>query len=131
MRAFSRKIGAGFLLSAAALLLAGGALAFYLIWGSAKYAVNPAAAGFLAGGLVLNIVGLFFRCGYLTAAMTGLYGAAMMKVAADNAGSFADAYQGIVMFGDPTQVGTVLTICGLMLAAAVLSIASGFSEGHE
>ena len=40
--------------------------------------------------------------------------------------SFADWYQGIVMFGDPSQVPRILTICILALIAVVLLIVTGF-----
>ena len=38
----------------------------------------------------------------------------------------ADWYQGIVMFGDPSQVPRILTICILALTAVVLLIITGF-----
>ena len=38
----------------------------------------------------------------------------------------ADWYQGIVMFGDPSQVPRILTICILALIAVVLLIVTGF-----
>ena len=47
-------------------------------------------------------------------------------VAVSSAGSFADWYQGIVMFGDPSQVPRILSICILALTAVVLLIITGF-----
>ena len=48
------------------------------------------------------------------------------SAAVSSAGSFADWYQGIVMFGDPSQVPRILTICILALTAVVLLIITGF-----
>ena len=50
----------------------------------------------------------------------------MLQLAVSSAGSFADWYQGIVMFGDPSQVPRILTICILALTAVVLLIITGF-----
>ena len=59
----------------------------------------------MAAGLAVNLLLLFVDSDYLVVILTALYGVGMIQLLVDNAGSFADAYQGIVMFGDPTQVG--------------------------
>ena len=68
---------------------------------------------------------------YLVVILTALYGVGMIQLLVDNAGSFADAYQGIVMFGDPTQVGTVLTIAALAAVAALAVIVAGFMNRRK
>ncbi len=63
---------------------------------------------------------------YLLILSTALYCCGMMQLTVDSAGSFADAYQGIVMFGDPSQVGRILSICILFAVAILLTIVAGF-----
>ena len=80
----------------------------------------------MAAGVAVNLLILFADSDYLLVGLTALYSVGMLQLIVDNAGSFADAYQGIVMFGDPTQVGAVLTMAGMIAAGVMAVIAAGF-----
>lgn len=126
MKSFIKGKAAGFYLLLSAFVLTAAACIYYVVWGSANYALNQVVVIGLAAGIALNILLLFIDSDYLIIAITTLYSIGLFQLLADNMGSFADAYQGIVMFGDPTQVGAVLTIAILILACILAVITSGF-----
>lgn len=59
---------------------------------------------------------------------TACYGISVFRLLTNSVGSFVDAFQGIKMFGDATQVGTILTISKFLLAASVFSIIASFAR---
>lgn len=59
---------------------------------------------------------------------TVCYGVSVFRLLTNSVGSFVDAFQGIKMFGDATQVGTILTISKFILAAAAFSIIASFAK---
>ena len=77
-------------------------------------------------GCLVGIAAFLFSSDLLLVADTALCSCGMLQLAVSSAGSFADWYQGIVMFGDPSQVPRILTICILALTAVVLLIITGF-----
>ena len=79
-----------------------------------------------AGGIDTLVALGLFSSDLLLVADTALCSCGMLQLAVSSAGSFADWYQGIVMFGDPSQVPRILTICILALTAVVLLIITGF-----
>ena len=104
---------------------------YYVSWAQANFAMNSVVVIAMAAGLAVNLLLLFVDSDYLVVILTALYGVGMIQLLVDNAGSFADAYQGIVMFGDPTQVGTVLTIAALAAVAALAVIVAGFMNRRK
>ncbi len=54
------------------------------------------------------------------------YTIAGVKLLTNSVGSFVDAFQGINMFGDATQVGNIISISAVILISVLLSIVSGF-----
>ena len=82
----------------------------FAVWASAHGAMDGVIIAALVIGLILNVI-LFVRDNnYLIVFMTACYSVAMIKVLTDSVGSFVDAFQGINMFGDATQVGTIISI---------------------
>ena len=126
MKAFLKGKAAGFYLLLIAMILGIVATIGYVVWGKANYAMNNVVVIAMAAGVAVNLLILFVDSDYLLVGLTALYSVGMLQLVVDNAGSFADAYQGIVMFGDPTQVGAVLTMAGMIAAGVMTVIAAGF-----
>lgn len=126
MKAFLKGKAAGFYLLLIAMILGIVATIGYVVWGKANYAMNNVVVIAMAAGVAVNLLILFADSDYLLVGLTALYSVGMLQLIVDNAGSFADAYQGIVMFGDPTQVGAVLTMAGMIAAGVMAVIAAGF-----
>lgn len=131
MRTFLGKKTAGFYLLLIALILGVIATISYAVWGKANYAMNDVVVMAMSAGVAVNLLMLFADSDYLLVGLTALYSVGMFQLIADNAGSFADAYQGIVMFGDPTQVGAVLTMAGMIAAGVIAVILAGFLGRHK
>lgn len=128
---FLKNKAAGFYLLLVALVFAVISTIYYVSWAQANFAMNSVVVIAMAAGLAVNLLLLFVDSDYLVVILTALYGVGMIQLLVDNAGSFADAYQGIVMFGDPTQVGTVLTIAALAAVAALATIIAGFTKRRK
>ena len=128
---FLKNKAAGFYLLLVALVFAVISTIYYVSWAQANFAMNSVVVIAMVAGLAVNLLLLFVDSDYLVVILTALYGVGMIQLLVDNAGSFADAYQGIVMFGDPTQVGTVLTIAALAAVAALAVIVAGFMNRRK
>lgn len=126
MKTFLKNKTAGFYLLLIAIILGIAATISYTVWGNANYALNKVVVIAMGAGLAVNLLMLFVDSDYLLVGLTALYSVGMFQLIVDNAGSFADAYQGIVMFGDPTQVGAVLTMAGMIAAGVIAVIVAGF-----
>lgn len=126
MKSFFKGKAAGFYLLMAAGVLAIAAAIYYISWATENHAMNNIVLLGFGLGIAINVLLLFFDNDYLVVLQTALYSIALIQLFADSAGSFADAYQGIVMFGDPTQVGTIITIGVIIGGGVVMSICSGF-----
>ncbi len=69
---------------------------------------------------------MFYDNDFLVIAVTALLSAALLQLLVDSVGSFVDAFQGIVMFGDPTQVGSIISISAFICVGILASIIAGF-----
>ena len=98
----------------------------YLVWAPGAGGIDTLVALGLGMGCLVGIAAFLFSSDLLLVADTALCSCGLTKLAVSSAGSFADWYQGIVMFGDPSQVPRILTICILALTAVVLLIITGF-----
>ena len=98
----------------------------YIGWAPAHDAMNSLILLGLIAGFAVNVLLIFFDSDYLIIVMTALYSIALFQLLVDSVGSFVDAYQGIVMFGDPSQVGTILSISALITASIAASVFTGF-----
>lgn len=77
-------------------------------------------------GLLIDIVLIFKDSDYLIILTTVFYSIAVFKLLVNSVGSFVDAFQGINMFGDATQVSTIISISIVMLVSVILSIIASF-----
>lgn len=98
----------------------------YLVWAPGAGGIDTLVALGLGIGCLVGIAAFLFSSDLLLVADTALCSCGMLQLAVSSDGSFADWYQGIVMFGDPSQVPRILTICILALIAVVLLIITGF-----
>lgn len=100
----------------------------YIVWAPAHHSMNNVIVAALVVGIVIGIVLHFYDNDFLVVAITACYAIAGFQLFSDGTGSFVDAYQGIVMFGDSSQVGTIITIGAMMLVCAIASIVAGFTN---
>lgn len=128
MKSFLKNKAAGFYFLVVACVLAVVSFVYYITWAQGLSAVSSVIAAGLLAGIAVNVLLLFFDNDFLVIALTVLYGVAVSQLLVDSVGSFADALQGIVMFGDPTQVGTIISISMLILCGVVMAIISGFTK---
>lgn len=97
----------------------------YFTWAGAG-GMDPVVIGGICLGALAGIAAFLFGSDFLLVADTALCSCGILQLAVASAGSFADWYQGIVMFGDPGQVPRILTICATALMAILLLIVTGF-----
>ena len=98
----------------------------FIMWGSAHDALDTVTIIALIVAIVLDIILMVKDNDYLVIAATACYSIAAVKLLTDSVGSFVDAFQGINMFGDASQVGTIISISAVMGVSILLSIISGF-----
>lgn len=98
----------------------------FAVWAPAHNTMDFVIIAALVIGIVLNVILLIRDNNYLIILMTACYSVATIKVLTDSVGSFVDAFQGINMFGDASQVGTVISISALMGVGVLLSIIASF-----
>ncbi len=126
MIAIQKNKAVGFYLIVLAGVLAIASLVRYVIWAPAHNAMNSIILLALIAGLAVNILLIIFDNDFLVILVTTLYSIALFQLFVDSIGSFVDAYQGIVMFGDPTQVGNIASISVLIVTSILTSIIAGF-----
>ncbi|HJC44396.1 MAG TPA: hypothetical protein H9756_12115 [Candidatus Mediterraneibacter gallistercoris] len=98
----------------------------FVMWGSAHDALDTVTIIALIVAIVFDIILMVKDNDYLVIAATACYSIATVKLLTDSVGSFVDAFQGINMFGDASQVGTIISISAVMGVSILLSIISGF-----
>lgn len=118
--------GIGFYFIAAASLLEIISIIRYAVWAPAHEAMDAVTMAALVIGIVIGIILMVKDNDYLVIAMTVCYSIATVKILTDSVGSFVDAIQGINMFGDSSQVGTIISITAVMGTGILLTIISGF-----
>lgn len=122
---FRNRRAGGYVLTVSVLLQLVAAIN-YLTWAGKLSSIDPMIIGGLCLGCAAGVGAFLLNSDLLLVADTALCSYGMLQLATASAGSFADFYQGIVMFGDPSQVPTILTICAMAMLAIVLLIVSGF-----
>lgn len=100
----------------------------YAVWASAHDGMDAVTMAALVMGIAIGIILIVRDNDYLVIVMTVCYSITTVKLLTDSVGSFVDAFQGINMFGDATQVGTIISIAAVMGVSILLSIISGFSK---
>ena len=123
-----RKKAIGFYFMVLSGVLAIIAISRYASWAPAHHAMNSLIMTVLIIGVLLELLLIFYDNDYIIIAVTGCYSVALFQLLADSVGSFVDAFQGIVMFGDPTQVGTILSISYIIAGSILASIIASFTK---
>ena len=98
----------------------------FIMWAPAHNAMDILTVAAPIIGIILDIVLLIKDNDYLVIVTTVCYSIAAVRVLTESVGSFVDALQGINMFGDASQVGTITSIAVVMAVSILLSIQSGF-----
>lgn len=126
-----KKKALGTWLSLAAGMLAVAALIIFLIWAPGHNAMNHVIPIALAAGIAIEVLLYFLDVSYFGVLATAGFSIACFTLLSDSVGSFVDALQGIVMFGDSTQVGIIIVMSALMFVAILLSILSCFIKRRK
>lgn len=121
-----KSLGFYFIIIAIVLGLIG--LIRYLIWAPAHNAVDGLIIASLILGIILGVVLGIRDNEYVVVLSTACYSVAAIRLLTNSVGSFVDAFQGINMFGDSTQVGTILSISITILISVLISIISSFLQ---
>lgn len=98
----------------------------FLSWAPGHNGMDSIIIAALVIGIVLDIILMVKDNDYLIVLTTACYSVAAVKLLTNSVGSFVDAFQGINMFGDSTQVGTIISISAVMGISILLSIIAGF-----
>lgn len=116
------------LASAAAALIS---LVRYGTWASAHNAMDATVAAALVIGIVLNLILTVKDEDILVVVSVVCYSYALFRHLTSQVGSFVDSFQGINMFGDATQVGTIISIATVMAIGVVLCIIAAFMRREK
>ena len=122
----TRGAGAWFALAAAVLALAADVI--FLIWATAHGGVLPKIWIPLLGTAAAEILLILTDLEYFGIIGSACSAVALFSLLDRSVGSFVDAFQGIVMFGDSTQVGLILLMAGLMAVSMILCVLSCFAK---
>lgn len=100
----------------------------FLMWAPKHGSMDAVIVAALAAGLILDIILILKDNDYLVVAATACYSIAVIKLLTNSVGSFVDAFQGIQMFGDATQVSTIISISKVMAVGVLLSVIASFMK---
>lgn len=128
MKELMNKKALGFYLASLAGIVAIISTIYYVAWAPAHNAMNSLVLAALIIGIIIDVVLIIYDNSYLIIATTVCYSIAFFQILADSVGSFVDMFQGIVMFGDSTQVTTIISICSLILVSVIASIIASFMK---
>lgn len=103
----------------------------YAMWAPSHNAMDATVAAALVIGIVLNLVLTVRDEDILVVISVACYSYALFRHLTNQVGSFVDSFQGIKMFGDATQVGTIVSIAIVMAVGVVLSIIAAFMRREK
>lgn len=126
MKAILQKKSVGFYFVILAVLAAVISVIRFAVWAPGHKAMDGLILAGLIAGMAVDVIVLFRDNDFLMILATACYSVALFRLLTNSVGSFVDAFQGINMFGDATQVGTILSISAVMAVSALLSIIAGF-----
>ncbi|MFV0520113.1 MAG: hypothetical protein ACK5LY_07545 [Lachnospirales bacterium] len=105
-----------------------GTLVTYSFWSYTNDITNYVVLITLICGVIIDINLLFRHNEILFVIATALYSIATITLLSSSVGSFVDAYQGIVMFGDASLVGMTIILCSCMFMCSIFSIILSFTN---
>jgi hypothetical protein len=85
----------------------------------------------LIAGIILDLITIVKDEDLLIVVSTACYAFALFRHFTNQVGSFVDQFQGINLFGDATQVGTIISIGVVMAICPVLSVIAGFLKREK
>ena len=130
MRNISKKtIGFVLILAAAILELIG--LIRFCSWAPQHNAYNLSIVLALVAGLIITAILYWKDFDLLVVILSACYTYAAMRLLMDSVGSFVDKYQNIVMFGDSTQVPTIVTTATIMGVGLLLVLIAAFMRREK
>lgn len=100
----------------------------FMMWAPKHNSMDAVIIGALVAGIILDIVLFFLDNDYVMILTTVCYSVAAVKLLTNSVGSFVDAFQGINMFGDASQVNTIISIAVIMGISVLLSVIAGFMK---
>lgn len=103
----------------------------FLLWAPKHAAMDYLIIAALIIGVVLDIMLFAKDNNFVIIAATVCYTVAGVKLLTNSVGSFVDALQGINMFGDSTQVGTIVSITMVIMISVLLSMIAGFMKREK
>lgn len=125
------KKTAGFYLIVIAAAAAVISLIRFFLWAPAHDGMDATILMALAAGIVMNLVMVLKDEDLLVVLSAACYAYALFRHLTNQVGSFVDAFQGINMFGDATQVGTIISIAIVMAVSMVLTVLAGFMRREK
>lgn len=121
-----KKIGFILVLVAAVFEIVG--LIRFTVWAPAHDASDALIVISIIAGLILTVVLAVRDMDIIMVLITVCYSIGVVRLLTDSVGSFVDAYQDIVMFGDKTQVGNIITMAVIMGIGLLLTIIACFMK---
>ncbi len=116
----------GFYMVVLAALLGIVSLIRFQMWASSHNASDLMITIALVAAILLDVCLMVKDSSIAIILATVGYTVAGFRLLTNSVGSFVDAFQGINMFGDATQVGTIISIAAVMLVSVLLSIIASF-----
>jgi uncharacterized membrane protein len=103
----------------------------YAGWASAHNTMDAMIVAALIAGIVLDLITIVKDEDLLIVVSTACYAFALFRHFTNQVGSFVDQFQGINLFGDATQVGTIISIGVVMAVCPILSVIAGFLKREK
>mgnify|MGYP006988958881 FL=1 len=103
----------------------------FCLWAGAHNAMDTSIIAVIAVGIAATIVMIFQDIDFLVIIATACFSYGCIKHLPNQVGSFVDAFQGVNLFGDATQVTNIVSI-GITLAVGILlMIIAGFLKREK
>ena len=119
---------AGFYLIIISMLICAVSLVRFLMWAPKHGTFDWIVIAGFAVGLIADAVLLAKEYPILIVIATAAYSIGAVKILTDSVGSFVDAFQGIQMFGDATQVHNIISIAAVAGVGILISVIAAFCK---
>lgn len=128
MKSFVNKRGIKFCFILIAAVLAVISLVRFSLWAPEHNGTDMIITCAIVVGVILDIYLIIKDNEYIMILSVAVYSIGAIKLLTNSVGSFVDAIQGINMFGDSSQVSTILSISILLMISVLLSIIAAFMK---
>lgn len=102
------------------------ALVLYVIFEIDAKAFNWIIFLLLTISVGANVLGFVKKCDWVQILSSASCVTGLVLFIMDSIGSLSDFFNGIVMFGDPSQAPMIFVICAFILTATILSVVVSF-----